>query len=107
MKALIKRVNRPGLSLEDVPMPQPTQGEVLIKVLRSGICGTDLRIYDGGQGNAWTMPSDLVIGHEFAGIVEWAAPSSRLAPGMLVSGEGHLMCGTCAPCRTGKQHLCG
>ncbi|MDJ1137838.1 L-threonine 3-dehydrogenase [Streptomyces iconiensis] len=113
MKALVKDKAEPGLTLRDVPEPAIGAGEVLIKVLRSGICGTDLHIlaYDGWAQGAVRPP--LIPGHEFVGeIVEVgrhageAPDQGGLAVGDLVSGEGHLVCGKCRNCRAGRRHLC-
>nr|WP_203671940.1 MULTISPECIES: L-threonine 3-dehydrogenase [unclassified Streptomyces] len=107
VKALVKAKAEPGLWLMDVPEPEVGPGEVLIKVLRTGICGTDLHIrdYDGWAQQAVRTP--LVLGHEFVGeIVEVAAGVADLAPGDLVSGEGHLICGKCRNCLAGRRHLC-
>lgn len=107
MKALVKAKAEPGLWLMDVPEPEVRPGEVLIKVLRTGICGTDLHIraFDGWARNAITTP--LVLGHEFVGeVVEVAAGVADIARGDLVSGEGHLVCGKCRNCLAGRRHLC-
>ena len=107
MKALVKAEAEPGLWLMDVPEPEVRPGEVLIKVLRTGICGTDLhvRAWDGWARNTITTP--LVLGHEFVGeVVEVAAGVADIAPGDLVSGEGHLVCGKCRNCLAGRRHLC-
>src|SRR6187401_876668 len=107
MPALIKRRAEPGLWLEDVPLPTITINDVLIKVLRTGICGTDLHIY---KWDAWaqkTIPVPLVIGHEFVGeIVEVGSNVSDFHPGEIVSGEGHVVCGRCRNCLAGRRHLC-
>ncbi|WP_329185000.1 L-threonine 3-dehydrogenase [Actinacidiphila glaucinigra] len=107
MKALVKEKAAPGLWLRDVPEPEIGPGDVLIKVLRTGICGTDLHIrsWDGWAQQAVTTP--LVLGHEFVG--EVAAVGSDVAEittGDLVSGEGHLVCGKCRNCLAGRRHLC-
>ncbi|WP_335972275.1 L-threonine 3-dehydrogenase [Streptomyces sp. CA2R106] len=107
MKALVKAKAEPGLWLTDVPEPVLGAGEVLIRVLRTGICGTDLHIraYDGWARQAVRTP--LVLGHEFVGdVVEVAPGVSGIAPGDRVSGEGHLVCGTCRNCLAGRRHLC-
>ncbi|MFC1419011.1 L-threonine 3-dehydrogenase [Streptacidiphilus cavernicola] len=107
MKALVKLKAEPGLWLTDVPEPETGPGEVLIKVLRTGICGTDLhlRAFDSWAQGAITTP--LVLGHEFVGeVVEVAPGVADIAPGDLVSGEGHLVCGKCRNCLAGRRHLC-
>ncbi|MER7998226.1 L-threonine 3-dehydrogenase [Streptomyces sp. NPDC095613] len=108
MKALVKQKAEPGLWLMDVPEPEPGPGDVLIKVLRTGICGTDLHIrsWDGWARQAVTAPR--VLGHEFVGEVAavGAAVPADIAVGDLVSGEGHLVCGACRNCLAGRRHLC-
>jgi len=107
VKALVKARAEPGLWLRDVPVPAAGDDEVLIRVLRTGICGTDLHIYDwdGWASKHITVP--LTVGHEFVGeIVEAGADVDGLAVGDLVSGEGHVVCGTCRNCRAGRRHLC-
>jgi threonine 3-dehydrogenase len=107
MKALVKSQRKPGLWLEDVPAPTPGINDVLIRVLMTGICGTDLHIYewDGWAQEAIHVP--LVIGHEFVG--EVAAVGSNVTDfqaGDIVSGEGHVVCGRCRNCLAGRRHLC-
>lgn len=107
MKALVKEKAEPGLWLMDVPEPSVGPGDVLIKVLRTGICGTDLHIraYDGWAQQAVRTP--LVLGHEFVGeVAETGADVTDVKPGDLVSGEGHLVCGKCRNCLAGRRHLC-
>ncbi|MDX3854484.1 L-threonine 3-dehydrogenase [Streptomyces sp. AK02-01A] len=107
MKALVKQTAEPGLRLMDVPEPETGDGDVLIKVLRTGICGTDLHIrsWDGWARQAVTTPR--VLGHEFVGEVAAVGAGVRdIAVGDLVSGEGHLVCGKCRNCLAGRRHLC-
>ncbi|KUL38696.1 L-threonine 3-dehydrogenase [Streptomyces sp. NRRL F-4489] len=107
MKALVKQKAEPGLWLTDVPEPAIGPGDVLIKVLRTGICGTDLHIraWDGWAQQAVSAP--LTVGHEFVGeVVETGRDVDGIAVGDLVSGEGHLVCGTCRNCLAGRRHLC-
>lgn len=107
MKALVKHKAEPGLWLMDVPEPEAGPGDVLIKVLRTGICGTDLHIrqWDGFARQAVSTP--LVLGHEFVGeVAVVGADVSDIAVGDLVSGEGHLVCGRCRNCLAGRRHLC-
>jgi threonine 3-dehydrogenase len=107
MKALVKAQAEPGLRLEDVPVPGVGRDDVLIQVLRTGICGTDLHIYqwDGWAQANVTVP--LVVGHEFVGeIVEAGSEVADLRPGDLVSGEGHLVCGRCRNCMAGRRVQC-
>ena len=107
MKALVKRRAEPGLWLEDVPEPKPGINDILIRVHRTGICGTDVHIH---KWDAWakkTIPVPMVVGHEFVGeIVEVGANVSDFFPGQIVSGEGHVVCGRCRNCLAGRRHLC-
>jgi threonine 3-dehydrogenase len=107
MKALVKRQATPGLWLEDVPEPKCGLNDVLIRVDRTGICGTDLHIY---KWDAWaqkTIPVPMVVGHEFVGeVVAVGANVNDFFPGELVSGEGHVVCGRCRNCLAGRRHLC-
>ena len=107
MKALAKSQAEPGLWLEDVPVPEPGINDVLIRVLKTGICGTDLHIYEWDEWARATIPVPLVVGHEFVG--EVAAVGSNVVdfrPGEIVSGEGHVVCGRCRNCLAGRRHLC-
>lgn len=107
MKALVKSRAEKGLWLEDVTAPQPGINDVLIRVLMTGICGTDLHIYDWDEWAKKTIPVPLVIGHEFVGeIVEVGSNVSDFHPGEIVSGEGHVVCGRCRNCLAGRRHLC-
>src|SRR6202035_6181127 len=107
MKALVKSRAACGLWLEDVPEPEPGINDVTIRVLCTGICGTDLHIYDWNDWAQSTIPVPLVIGHEFSGeIVEVGSNVADLHPGDLVSGEGHVVCGRCRNCLAGRRHLC-
>src|SRR5260370_3686377 len=107
MKALVKSRAEPGLWLEDVPEPTIGINDLLIRVLRTGICGTDLHIYDWDAWAQRTVPVPLVIGHEFVGeVVEVGANVNDFHPGDLVSGEGHLLCGRWRNCMAGRRHLC-
>ena len=107
MKALVKRERQRGLWLEDVPEPQVGVNDVLIRVDRTGICGTDLHIY---KWDAWaqkTIPTPMVVGHEFVGeIVRTGANVTDFFPGEIVSAEGHVVCGRCRNCLAGRRHLC-
>lgn len=107
MKAIVKSKAEPGLWMEDVPMPRIGINDVLIRVRRAGICGTDLHIYDWDAWAQKTIPVPLVIGHEFVGeIVETGSNVSDFFPGDIVSGEGHVVCGRCRNCLAGRHHLC-
>jgi len=107
MKALVKSNAEPGLWLKDVPIPTVGVNDVLIRVKRTGICGTDLHIYHWDAWAQKTISVPLTIGHEFAGeIVEVGANVSDFFPGETVSGEGHVVCGRCRNCLAGRRHLC-
>jgi threonine 3-dehydrogenase len=107
MKALVKRQAEPGLWLEDVPEPEIGINDVLIRVHRTGICGTDLHIYNWDAWAEKSIPVPMVVGHEFAGeIVRVGANVSDFFPGQFVSGEGHVACGRCRNCLAGRRHLC-
>jgi len=107
MKALVKTKPEPGLSLEDIPQPRIGINDVLVRVLRTGICGTDLHIYNWDQWAQRTIPVPMAIGHEFVGeIVEVGSNVNDFHPGDLVSGEGHVVCGRCRNCLAGRRHLC-
>jgi len=107
MKALVKKEAKPGLWLEDCPLPQIGINDVLIEVLRTGICGTDVHIYNWDAWAQKTVPVPLVIGHEFVGrIVEVGSNVKDFHPGEIVSGEGHVVCGRCRNCLAGRRHLC-
>jgi threonine 3-dehydrogenase len=107
MKALVKKQSGEGLWLEDVPQPGVAANDVLIKVNRAGICGTDLHIYKWNDWASKTVPVPLVVGHEFVGeIVEVGGDVRDFRVGELVSGEGHVICGHCRNCMAGRRHLC-
>jgi threonine 3-dehydrogenase len=107
VKALVKARAEPGLVIEDVPVPVAGRDDVLIRVLRTGICGTDLHIYDWDGWAQANVPVPQVIGHEFVGeVVEAGADVHDLYRGDLVSGEGHLVCGRCRNCMAGRRVQC-
>ena len=107
MKALVKKKRERGLWLEDVPEPTIGINDVLIRVDRTGICGTDVHIYQWDDWAQKTIPVPMVVGHEFVGeIVEVGTNVSDFHPGELVSGEGHVVCGRCRNCLAGRRHLC-
>jgi threonine 3-dehydrogenase len=107
MKALVKSRAGPGLWLEEVPVPEPGINDVLIRVLLTGICGTDLHIYEWDAWAEAAIPVPLIIGHEFVGEVVAAGSNvSDFHPGEIVSGEGHVVCGRCRNCLAGRRHLC-
>jgi threonine 3-dehydrogenase len=107
MLALVKKKAAEGLWLDEVPVPQIGINDVLVEVLRTGICGTDLHIY---KWDAWaqkTIPVPLVVGHEFVGrVIEVGSNVRDFHPGEIVSGEGHVVCGHCRNCLAGRRHLC-
>jgi threonine 3-dehydrogenase len=107
MKALVKKRAEPGLWLEDVPLPSITEDQVLVKVKKTSICGTDVHIY---KWDAWaqkTIPIPLVVGHEFMGHVAAVGKNvHHINVGDRISGEGHIVCGICSNCREGHKHLC-
>ena len=107
MKALVKSRNEPGLWLEDVDKPRIGINDVLIRVHRAGICGTDVHIYKWDDWARKTIPIGLAIGHEFVGeIAEVGSNVADFYPGDIVSGEGHVVCGRCRNCLAGRRHLC-
>jgi hypothetical protein len=107
MKALVKRSPEPGIWLESVPVPSPGTNEVLVKVEKTAICGTDLHIYKWDEWSQRTIQPPLVIGHEFVGhIVEMGPGVTNYRIGDRVSAEGHITCGECRNCRAGVRHLC-
>lgn len=107
MKALVKKKPEPGLWLEEMPIPEFGINDVLIKIHKTAICGTDVHIYNW---NAWaqrTIPTPMIIGHEFVGTVEEVGSNVHdFNKGDLVSGEGHITCGHCRNCLAGRRHLC-
>ncbi len=107
MKALVKRNFTEGLWLEDTPQPKIGINDVLIKVKRTAICGTDMHIYNWDKWAQETIPVPMIVGHEFVGeIVEVGSNVNDFTPGQLVSGEGHVVCGRCRNCLAGRRHLC-
>src|SRR5919109_354502 len=107
MRAIVKQQPRPGLVLTEVPEPDIGINDVLIRVLRTGICGTDLHIDEWNDWAQQAVPVPLVIGHEFVGeVVEVGSNVNDFRPGDLVSGEGHVVCGRCRNCMAGRRHLC-
>jgi len=107
MNALVKAKAEPGLWLEQMPIPQIDINDVLVRILKTSICGTDVHIWNW---NAWaqkTIRVPMTIGHEFVGIIESIGSNVHdYKPGDLVSGEGHLVCGRCRNCLAGRRHLC-
>ncbi len=107
MKALVKAKAEPGLWLQDVAEPEVGPMDVLIKIKKTSICGTDVHIW---KWDAWaqrTIPVPMHVGHEFCGVVEAVGSGvTDVVPGELVSGEGHIVCGRCRNCLAGRRHLC-
>ena len=106
LKALVKSQSRPGLWLEDVPEPSIGINDVLMRVHLTGICGTDLHIYQWDEWAARTIPVPMVVGHEFVGdIVAVGSNVNDFHPGEVASGEGHVVCGRCRNCLAGRLAL--
>jgi threonine 3-dehydrogenase len=107
MKALVKAHARPGLWLQEVPIPELGINDVLIRVHKTGICGTDVHIYKWDDWAQRTIPVPMVVGHEFVGeVVEVGSNVNDFYPGDIVSAEGHVVCGRCRNCLAGRRHLC-
>jgi threonine 3-dehydrogenase len=107
MRAIVKTRPGPGLEMLEVPEPEIGINDVLIRVERTGICGTDLHIEEWNEWAQQAVPAPLVIGHEFVGeVVEVGSNVNDFAPGEVVSGEGHVVCGRCRNCMAGRRHLC-
>src|SRR5580704_9574997 len=107
MKALVKARAEPGIWMQDVPEPAVGHNDVLIKVHRSAICGTDMHIYNWDAWAQKTVPVPMAVGHEYSGeIVELGSEVRGFNSGDRVSGEGHITCGHCRNCRAGRRHLC-
>ena len=107
MKALVKKSPEVGIWMEDVSIPECGTNDVRIKITHTAICGSDLHIYKWDEWAQRTVPTPVVTGHEFCGIVEEIGPGvTHYKPGDRVSGEGHITCGYCRNCRAGKRHLC-
>ncbi len=107
MKALVKKYDRPGIWLDEVPVPETGVNDVRIKVRKTAICGTDIHIYKWNEWAQRTIRTPLTIGHEFVGVIDEVGSNvSDFQPGDLVSGEGHVVCGRCRNCLAGRRHLC-
>ena len=107
MKALVKSKAEEGIWMEDVPTPTVGPNDVLVKVKKTAICGTDIHIYNWDDWAASTIPVPMHVGHEFAGvIVKMGTEVKGLKEGQRVSAEGHITCGNCRNCRAGKRHVC-
>lgn len=107
MKALVKPAPEPGLVMRNEPVPEPGPSDVLIRVKKSAICGTDVHIWNWDEWSAKTVPAPMITGHEFCGeIAEIGSSVTKFEIGQRVSGEGHVTCGRCRNCRAGRGHLC-
>lgn len=107
MQALVKSHAKVGIWLDEVPIPRPGINDVLIRVIKTGICGTDVHIYKWDEWAQKTIPVPMVVGHEFVGeIVEIGSNVKDFQVGEIVSGEGHVVCGHCRNCFAGRRHLC-
>jgi len=107
MKSLVKAKREPGIWMQDVPVPEYGVNDVLIKIIKTAICGTDIHIYSWDDWAQATIPVPMTVGHEFYGeIVEIGREVQGFKVGQRVSGEGHITCGLCRNCRAGKRHLC-
>lgn len=107
MRALVKPEPGPGLVMTDVAVPEVGPNDVLVRVLRTSICGTDLHIDGWDEWAAATIRTPMVVGHEYMGIVEDVGSEvGRISVGQRVSGEGHIVCGRCRNCQAGRRHLC-
>jgi threonine 3-dehydrogenase len=107
MKALVKKYAKPGIWMDEVPVPEYGPNDVLIKIHRTAICGTDIHIYNWDAWAQKTIPVPMHVGHEYVGTIEaFGSNVHDVQVGDLVSGEGHIVCGTCRNCRAGRRHLC-
>ncbi len=107
MKALVKKEAAPGIWLEELPQPQIGPNDVLIKIAKTAICGTDMHIFNWDEWARKTIPVPMAVGHEYCGrVVEIGSEVRGLRVGDRVSGEGHITCGHCRNCRAGRRHLC-
>ena len=107
MRALVKSKRAPGLWMEDVPVPMIGANDVLIRIKKTAICGTDVHIYNWDEWAAKTIPVPMVTGHEYVGVIEQVGSDvTDYQPGDRVTGEGHITCGHCRNCRAGRRHLC-
>ncbi len=107
MKALVKAKPEKGIWMDDVPRPVPGVNDVIVKIKKTAICGTDLHIYMWDEWSRRTIKTPMVIGHEYMGIVEEVGSGvQNIEPGTRVTGEGHIACNNCRNCKRGKKHVC-
>jgi threonine 3-dehydrogenase len=107
MKALVKAKPEPGIWMQEVPRPPVGPNDVLVRIRKTAVCGTDIHIYNWDEWARATIPVPMTVGHEFAGVVEQVGGEvAGFKPGDRVSGEGHITCGHCRNCRAGRRHLC-
>ena len=107
MKALVKAKPEPGLWMEQIPVPETGPNDVLVSIKKTAICGTDIHIWNWDEFTSKIVPVPMVVGHEFFGeIVEAGSAVTKYSVGQRISGEGHIICGTCRNCRAGRGHLC-
>jgi len=107
MKALVKKYAKPGIWMDEVDVPQVGQDDVLVKIKKTAICGTDIHIYEWNEWAQNTIPVPMTVGHEYVGeIVELGSNVKDAKAGDIVSGEGHIICGFCRNCQAGRRHLC-
>jgi threonine 3-dehydrogenase len=107
MRSLVKAKAEEGIWLQDVPRPKIGHNDLLIKISKTAICGTDIHIYNWDEWAKKTIPVPMTVGHEFVGVVaEIGSEVQGFKIGERVSGEGHITCGHCRNCRAGKRHLC-
>jgi len=107
MKAIVKKRPEPGLWLDEAPVPEIGINDVLIRIMKTAICGTDVHIYNWDAWSQKTIPVPMPIGHEFVGRIERVGSNvTDFHPGDIVSGEGHIVCGRCRNCLAGRRHLC-
>lgn len=107
MKALVKKLREPGLWMEELPVPEPGPNDVLIKIKKTAICGTDVHIWNWDAWSQKTIPVPMQVGHEYVGTIAAVGGNVQgFEIGDLVSGEGHIVCGKCRNCLAGRRHLC-
>ena len=107
MKALVKAKPEPGIWMQEVPRPPVGPNDVLVRIRKTAVCGTDIHIYNWDEWARATIPVPMTVGHEFVGVVEQIGGEvAGFKPGDRVSGEGHITCGHCRNCRAGRRHLC-